>query len=106
MKIYVGNLSYRTTDADLRHEFEKHGNVSQVDIIADRETGRSKGFAFVEMPNSDEANDAIKALNGFELGDRTLAVNEARPREERSGGGGGGGRRYGGGGGGNRDRRC
>ena len=100
MKLYVGNLSYRTTEDDLRREFEKHGNVSQVDIITDRESGRSKGFAFVEMPDSNEANDAIKALNGAELGDRTLAVNEARPREER---GGGGGRKFGGGG--NRDRR-
>ncbi len=100
MKLYVGNLSYRTTEDELRQAFGQHGDVGQVDIITDRETGRSKGFAFVEMPNNDEANDAIKALNGIELGERTIAVNEARPREER--GGGGGGRKYGGG---NRDRR-
>ena len=100
MKLYVGNLSYQTKEDDLRREFGKYGNVSQVDIITDRETGRSKGFAFVEMPDRNEANDAMKALEGFELGDRTLTVNEARPREER---GGGGGRKFGGGG--NRDRR-
>ncbi len=103
MKLYVGNLSYRTKEEDLRQEFGKHGNVDKVEIVVDRETGRSKGFAFVEMSNREEAEDAIKAINGLDLGDRTLVVNEARPREERSGGGGGG-RRFGGGGG-NRDRR-
>ena len=101
MKLYVGNLSYQTTEADLRQEFERYGTVGSVDVIMDRATGRSKGFAFVEMSDRNEANDAIQALNGANFGDRTLAVNEARPREERSGGGGG--RQFGGGG--NRDRR-
>ncbi len=104
MKIYVGNLSFRTSEAELREKFEEFGNVSQVDVITDRETGRSKGFAFVEMNNNDEANAAINAMNGFNLGDRELRVNEARPREERPRGGGGGRGGYGGGGGG-RDRR-
>ncbi len=108
MKIYVGNLAYRTTEDDLRNEFEKHGAVSSVDIITDRETGRSKGFGFVEMMNNDEANAAIAALDGASVGDRTLKVNEARPKAPRPGGGGGGGG-YGGGGGrprgGDRERR-
>lgn len=104
MKLYVGNLSFKTTENELREKFEEFGTVNQVDIITDRESGRSKGFAFIEMADRDEANAAIQEMNGATLGDRTLAVNEARPREERSGGGGG--RRYGGGGGGgNRDRR-
>ncbi|MGL4593915.1 MAG: RNA recognition motif domain-containing protein [Thermoguttaceae bacterium] len=106
MKLYVGNLSYRTTEDELRRVFGEHGSVGQVEIITDRATGRSKGFAFVEMTSSDEANNAINSLNGMELGDRTLTVNEARPREERPSGGrrfgGGGG---GGGGGGSRERR-
>ena len=96
-KIYVGNLSYRTSENDLRQQFEKFGVVNQVSVITDRETGRSKGFAFVEMQNDNEAEDAIQGMNGVELGDRALAVNEARPQEPRKGGGGGG--RYGGGGG-------
>jgi len=96
-KIYVGNLSYRTSENELRQQFEKFGVVNQVSIITDRETGRSKGFAFVEMQNDNEADDAIQGMNGVELGDRALAVNEARPQEPRKGGGGGG--RYGGGGG-------
>lgn len=87
MKIYVGNLSYRTTENDLREKFEMHDNVNTVDIITDRETGRSKGFGFVEMNDNDEANEAINALNGYDLAERTLNVNEARPREERSGNG-------------------
>ena len=99
MKLYVGNLSYRTADADLRQAFEQHGTVESVDVIVDRESGRSKGFAFVEMGNSDEANAAINELNGATLDDRTIVVNEARPKEQRSGGGG---RRFGGG---NRERR-
>jgi len=99
-KIYVGNLSYRTSENDLRKQFEKFGVVNQVSVITDRESGRSKGFAFVEMQNDDEADDAIQGMNGVELGDRVLAVNEARPQEPRKGGGGGGGGgRYGGGGG-------
>ena len=100
-RIYVGNLSYRTSENEIRQQFEKFGTVNQVNIITDRETGRSKGFAFVEMQNDNEAEDAIQAMNGVEMGDRALAVNEARPQEPRKGGGGGGGR-YGGGGGGRR----
>ena len=102
MKLYVGNLSYQTSEADLRRELEKYGTVDSVDVIMDRSTGRSKGFAFVEMSDRNEANEAIQALNGASMGDRTLVVNEARPKEDRSGGGGG--RRFDGGGG-NRDRR-
>ena len=103
MKLYVGNLAYRTTEGDLRQAFEKHGSVESVDLITDRESGRSKGFAFVEMGDRDEANTAISELNGATLDERTIVVNEARPKEQRSGGGGGGGgRRFGGG---NRDRR-
>jgi RNA recognition motif-containing protein len=98
-KLYVGNLSYRTTESELRQVFGKFGVVNQVSIITDRETGRSKGFAFVEMQNDQEANDAIQGMNGVELGERALAVNEARPQEPRKSGGGG---KYGGGGGGNR----
>ena len=94
-KIYVGNLSYRTSESELRSSFEKYGVVNQVSVITDRETGRSKGFAFVEMQNDNEAEDAIQGMNGVELGDRALAVNEARPQEPRKGGGG----KYGGGGG-------
>ena len=90
MKIYVGNLSYRTSAEELRQEFERYGTVDNVDIIIDRETNRSKGFGFVEMPNNDQANEAIAALDGQNLGDRTLKVNEARPKAPRTGGGGGG----------------
>ncbi|MDR1486183.1 MAG: RNA-binding protein [Planctomycetaceae bacterium] len=93
MKIYVGNLAYRTTDDEIRQEFEKYGAVSQVDIITDRETGRSKGFGFVEMLDNEEATAAIEALDGFNIGERTLKVNEARPKAPRSGGFGGGGGR-------------
>lgn len=99
-KIYVGNLSYQTTESELRSLFEQYGAVNQVSIIMDRETGRSKGFAFVEMPNDREAEEAINATNGAELGERALAVNEARPQEPRRGGGGGGGGYRGGSGGG------
>ncbi|MEK6409827.1 MAG: RNA-binding protein [Acidobacteriota bacterium] len=99
-KIYVGNLSYQTTEADLTTLFEQVGQVESVNVITDRDTGRSKGFAFVEMSNED-ADKAITQLNGTEVNGRTLTVNEARPREERSGnrGGYGGGRSSGGGGG-------
>ena len=97
MNIYVGNLAYRKTEDDLRQQFEQYGTVSRVDIISDRETGRSKGFGFVEMPNSSEASAAIQALDGMSVGERTLKVNEARERAPRGQGGGGGG--YGGGGG-------
>jgi RNA recognition motif-containing protein len=103
-KIYVGNLSYQTTETDLTTLFEQAGQVDSVSIITDRDTGRSKGFAFVEMSNED-ADKAIAQFNGAEVNGRALTVNEARPREERSGGGGRGG--YGGnrgGGGGGRGR--
>ena len=83
MNIYCGNLSYRLTEDELRQAFEAHGAVDSARIITDRETGRSKGFGFVEMPNDDEARAAIDALAGTELGGRNLNVNEARPRPER-----------------------
>jgi RNA recognition motif-containing protein len=83
MNIYVGNLSYRMEDGELREVFEQYGEVSSARIISDRETGRSKGFGFVEMPDDGAANEAIEALNGKEVGGRTLRVNEARPREPR-----------------------
>jgi RNA recognition motif-containing protein len=90
-KIYVGNLSFNATDAELRDLFGRHGEVSSVSLITDRETGQPRGFAFVEMESGADA--AISALDGSQLGGRTLKVNEARPREDRGGGGGGGGRR-------------
>ena len=96
MKIYVGNLAYRTTKEGLRTAFEQFGTVSSSDVITDRETGRSKGFGFVEMPNSQEAEAAINGLDGKELDARTLKVNEARPMTPRQGGGGGGYRPRGG----------
>ena len=98
-RIYVGNLSYQTTEGDLTNLFEQVGQVDSVSVITDRDTGRSKGFAFVEMGNED-ADKAITQLNGAEVNGRTLTVNEARAREERSGnrGGGYGGRSNGGGG--------
>ena len=96
-RIYVGNLSYQTTDVDLTNLFEQAGPVESANIITDRDTGRSKGFGFVEMGNED-ADKAIAQFNGAELDGRTITVNEARPRPERTGGGGGGGRGgYGGG---------
>ena len=93
-KLYVGNLSYDTTDSTLEQMFAAHGTVQSAQVIMDRDTGRPKGFGFVEMGNDQEAQAAITALNGKEVGGRTLTVNEARPREERGGGGrsGGGGR--------------
>jgi RNA recognition motif-containing protein len=103
MNIYVGNLSYQTTEGDLRTAFEVHGEVSSSAVITDRETGRSKGFGFVEMADDSEAKAAISALDGSEFQGRQIKVNEARPRAERPSGGGGGGR-GGGGGGGRRDR--
>jgi RNA recognition motif-containing protein len=129
MNIYVGNLPFTASEDEVRQAFAAYGTVSAVAIIKDRETGQSRGFAFVEMPNNDEGNAAITNLNGKPLKGRALKVNEARPREEsfggggghRSGGfgggggggggrreggyGGGGGDRFGGGGGGDRDRR-
>ena len=94
MNIYVGNLAYRTTEDDLRQQFERFGTVGRVDVISDRETGRSKGFGFVEMPNNEEASAAIQALDGANVGERTLKVNEARDRPPKGHGGGG----FGGGG--------
>ena len=103
-KLYVGNLSYSVTSGDLEDMFAPFGSVRSAQVVQDRDTGRSKGFGFVEMSNDNEANAAIQALNEKEHEGRPLAVNEARPREERSGGGGGGGggggRGRGGGGGG------
>ena len=99
--IYVGNLSYDATEDDLRQAFSAHGEVSAVNLITDRETGRPRGFAFVEMPNSEEAQKAITGCNETEIAGRAVRVNEARPKGDRPRGGGGGGRGgYGGGGGG------
>lgn len=104
-KLYVGNLSYSVSDSDLERLFAAHGSVRSAQVIVDRDTGRSKGFGFVEMSNDQEAQAAIDALNGTEIEGRALTVNEARPKEGGGGGrggyggGGGGGRRGGGGGG-------
>ena len=103
-KMYVGNLSYNANEDELRRIFEEHGPVVSAQVIMDRETGRSKGFAFVEMSSDQEAQAAISALDGKEIGGRVLKVNEARPREDRGGGGGGGGGRDRGGYGGGRGR--
>ena len=102
--IFVGNLDFNTSEDELRTMFETYGQVDRVSIMTDRDTGRSRGFGFVEMTNAEEGEKAIPALNGSQLGGRTLNVNEARPKVERSGGGGKdrGGR--GGGGGGGRGR--
>ncbi len=86
MKLYVGNLSYNTTQDTLQSEFSSHGQVEEVAIINDRETGRPRGFAFVTMNNDEEARAAIESLNGREIDDRTITVNEARSKAERSGG--------------------
>ena len=100
-KLYVGNLTYSVNNADLEALFAPFGTVQSSQVIMDRETNRSKGFGFVEMNDAGQAKAAIEALNSKEVDGRSLTVNEARPREERSfGGGGGGGRGYGGGGGG------
>ena len=93
-KLYVGNLSYGMTDNDLQNLFEPHGTVQSAQVIKDRDTGRSKGFGFVEMDSDQQAQAAILALNGHEANGRTLTVNEARPREERAKSGFGGGKRY------------
>ena len=100
LRIYVGNFGFETSEQELREAFEAHGQVQEVSMIQDRDTGRSKGFAFIEMPTSSEAQAAIGALNGKEFGGRAITVNEARPRAERSFGGGGGYGNRGGGGGG------
>lgn len=104
MNLYIGNLSWSITDGDLQATFEAYGEVTSCKIVKDKMTNRSKGFAFVEMPNDDEANAAINALNGQDLKGRAISVNEARPREERPQGGGGGGYRSNGGGGGGGNR--
>lgn len=102
MNIYVGNLSFDTTDDSLRAAFATHGAVDSARVITDRESGRSRGFGFVEMSDDGEANAAMGAINGTMLDGREVNVNEARPREDRRGGGGGGGGYGGGGGGGGR----
>lgn len=96
-KLYVGNLSYQTSESELREIFSQHGEVVSATLVMDRETGRPRGFGFVEFADASSAKAAIEALNGANVGGRDLTVNEARPREPRSGGGG-----YGGGGGGHR----
>lgn len=100
-KLYVGNLAYSVSSTDLEEMFGSYGSVQSAQVIEDRDTGRSKGFGFVEMASDSEAQRAIEGMNGQPHSGRTLTVNEARPREERGGGGGGGGGGgYGGGGGG------
>ena len=99
-KLYVGNLSYDVDSSQLEQLFSAHGTVESAQVISDRDTGRSKGFGFVEMSSDAEAQAAIAAMNGQEHGGRALTVNEARPKENRAGGGGGGGGGRGGGGGG------
>ena len=98
-KLYVGNLSYNIRDEDLQQAFAQYGSVSSAKVMMDRDTGRSKGFGFVEMGSDAEAQSAINGMNGQALDGRAIVVNEARPREERPGGFGGGGGRSGGGGG-------
>jgi RNA recognition motif-containing protein len=98
--LYVGNLPHSTTEEELRNIFETHGTVEKVSLVTDRDTGRSRGFAFVEMADSSAADKAIAALNGTELGGRTLTINEARPKSDRPRSGG---NRFGGGGGRGRD---
>ena len=120
MKLYVGNLSFQTTSEDLQQLFAQAGTVESASVVEDRDTGRSRGFGFVEMATKEEGEKAIEQFNGTDLAGRNLTVNEARPREDRGGRGGGGGGRgggyggnrgggggrgggYGGGGGGGRD---
>lgn len=105
--IFVGNLSFNTGEDELRQLFEGYGQVDRVSIMTDRDTGRSRGFGFVEMNSNEDGEKAITALNGSQVGGRTINVNEARPKTERGGGGGFGGGRgggFGGGGGGGRGR--
>ena len=98
--LFVGNMSFQTTESDLRSMFEPFGEITRIQLMTDRDTGRARGFGFVDMANDEEAAKAISALNGKEVGGRALNVNEARPKTERSSGG----QRYGGGGGGGRNR--
>jgi cold-inducible RNA-binding protein len=102
--IFVGNLSFQTNEDELRQLFEGYGQVDRVSIMTDRDTGRSRGFGFVEMTSNEDGEKAIAALNGSQVGGRTINVNEARPKTERSSGGGGRDRGGRGGGGGRRDR--
>jgi cold-inducible RNA-binding protein len=102
--IFVGNLDFAATESSLRSLFEPYGKVDRVNLVTDRDTGRSRGFAFVEMPDAAQADQAIAALNGTDMGGRALNINEARPKTEGGGGGRGGGFGRGGGGGG-RQRR-
>jgi len=105
-KLYVGNLSFRVTSEDLQEHFAAAGEVNSANVVMDRETGRSRGFGFVEMASEDAATSAIAQFNGQDYDGRNMVVNEARPREDSRGGGGGGGRGgYGGGGGGGRRER-
>ena len=94
MKLYVGNLSFNTTESQLREMFEEHGSVSSASLVMDRDTGRPRGFGFVEFSDAAQANAAMAALNGKNVDGRDLTVNEAKAREPRSGGGGGGGGRW------------
>ena len=91
-KLYVGNMAFSTSEDELREIFEKHGTVSSVNVITDRDTGRPRGFAFVEMADETAADDAMRALDGADVGGRTLRVNEAHDKRAGGGGGGGGGR--------------
>src|SRR5881296_1610735 len=103
-KLFVGNLSFNTTENDLQDAFAAHGTVVEANLMMDRMTGKPRGFGFITMSTPEEAQKAIDSLNGTELDGRALTVNIARPREERSGGGGGGRREFGGGRGGGRNR--
>ncbi len=96
--LYIGNLPHSTTESELRNLFETHGAVEKITLVTDRDTGRSRGFGFVEMSSASEPDKAIAALNGSDLGGRTLTINEAKPKSQRPRGGGGG-HRFGGGGG-------
>jgi RNA recognition motif-containing protein len=102
MKLYVGNLNFKTTGEDLQELFGQVGTVESASVVMDRDTGRSRGFGFVEMASKEEGEAAIAQFNGKDFNGRNLSVNEARPREDRGGGGGGGRGGYGGGGGGGR----
>ena len=102
--LFVGNMSFQTTEADLRAAFEQYGEITRIQVMTDRDTGRARGFAFVEMADEQAAANAIAGLNGKELDGRALNVNEAKPKTDRPSGGGGGRGGYGGGGGGGRGR--
>ncbi len=97
MKLYVGNLAFQTSSDDLQQLFSQAGTVESASVVEDRETGRSRGFGFVEMSSNEEGGAAIKQFDGHEVGGRALKVNEAKPREDRGGNGGSGGNRFGGG---------